>query len=65
MLLDWIGRRRGRPECVSAAGAIEAAVDELLASPATRTADLGGALGTRAFGAALVRRLGTAEERAA
>lgn len=65
MLLAWIGRRRGRAEFAAAAAAIEAAVDALLASPATRTADLGGALGTRAFGRALVQRLETAEERAA
>jgi hypothetical protein len=30
----------------------------MIADPATRTRDLGGALGTKAFGAALLERLG-------
>jgi 3-isopropylmalate dehydrogenase len=58
MLLEWIGRRRARPELAEAARALEAAVDALLATPATRTGDLGGPLGTRAFGQALLARLG-------
>lgn len=57
MLLEWIGGRRGRPALVEAARALDAAVDALLADPATRTGDLGGRLGTRGFGAALLARL--------
>jgi 3-isopropylmalate dehydrogenase len=57
MLLEWIGRRHGRTDFVDAARALEAAVDALLESPATRTGDLGGPLGTRAFGEALMARL--------
>ena len=57
MLLDALGNRRGRKELVEAGRAIEAAVDAALANPATRTSDLGGTTGTRAFGAAVVGEL--------
>jgi 3-isopropylmalate dehydrogenase len=53
MLLDWLGERRGRETFHRAATAIEGAVDRTLADPATRTADLGGTLGTRAFSEAV------------
>jgi len=49
MLLEWLGERHRRPELVQAARAIEAAIDASLKDPATRTGDLGGTLGTRAF----------------
>ncbi len=49
MLLEWLGRRHGRPEYTAAAAAIEAAVEQTLDDPASRTADLGGPLGTDAF----------------
>jgi 3-isopropylmalate dehydrogenase len=49
MLLDWLGGRHRRPEPGAAAKAIESAIDASLQDPATRTADLGGKLGTRAF----------------
>ena len=49
MLLDWLGGRHRRPELGAAAKAIESAIDASLQDPATRTADLGGKLGTRAF----------------
>jgi isocitrate/isopropylmalate dehydrogenase len=49
MLLEWLGERHRRPELVQAARAIEAAIDASLKDPATRTGDLGGKLGTRAF----------------
>ena len=51
MLLDWLGRKHGRPEYAEAAAAIEAAIDAALSQPETRTADLGGPLGTQAFAA--------------
>jgi 3-isopropylmalate dehydrogenase len=57
MLLDWLGNRHARPEFVTAAKAVEAAVDAALAKPATRTRDLGGPLGTRAFGDAVASNL--------
>jgi len=49
MLLDWIADKRGLAGCGAAARAIDGAVDAALAQPETRTPDLGGALGTRAF----------------
>ena len=49
MLLEWLAARQARPEFGAAAQAIEAAIDAALNSPATRTADLGGKLGTQAF----------------
>ena len=58
MLLGWLGERHGKSNFLEAQAAIDEAVARLIASPATRTKDLGGALGTRAFGAALVERLG-------
>ena len=65
MLLDWLGNRRSRPELAQAARAIEAAVDAVLANAATRTADLGGNTGTRAFGAAVVAQLEKSANRVA
>ncbi|MCW5571659.1 MAG: isocitrate/isopropylmalate dehydrogenase family protein [Steroidobacteraceae bacterium] len=50
MLLDWIGRRRGSSDLLFAARALEATMERVLADPATRTRDIGGTLGTSAFG---------------
>lgn len=49
MLLEWLAGRRGRPTLRRAAETIDAAIDELVKSPETRTGDLGGELGTKAF----------------
>jgi 3-isopropylmalate dehydrogenase len=60
MLLAWLGERRGNNAFVAAAGAMEAALDQAIAKPEWRTRDLGGPLGTKAFGervAALVTKL--------
>ena len=57
MLLEWIGERKEADNLVKAGKAIDAAVDKVLAKPETRTADLGGRLGTRAFGAAVAAAL--------
>jgi isocitrate/isopropylmalate dehydrogenase len=57
MLLDWMGEHRGSERCRDAGRAIDRAVDAALASPRTRTADLGGALGTQAFAAEVARHL--------
>ena len=54
MLLEWLAERHGQPDLASAANGITAAVDRTLTDPATRTADLGGPLGTRAFTAAVI-----------
>jgi isocitrate/isopropylmalate dehydrogenase len=58
MLLDWLGRRHARPDCVDAARAVEAAVERVLDDPSGRTADLGGPLGTDAFAARVCGALG-------
>jgi len=50
MLLAWLGDRRGEDKLVKAAAAIEAALDKVIATPDGRTPDLGGKLGTDAFG---------------
>ena len=52
MLLAWLGERRGDDKLVRAAQAIEAALDRVIAQPDGRTPDMGGKLGTDAFGAA-------------
>ena len=49
MLLEWLAARHARPEFGAAAQAIEAGIDAALKTAATRTADLGGKLGTQAF----------------
>ncbi|MDB5808928.1 MAG: hypothetical protein JWN94_1050, partial [Betaproteobacteria bacterium] len=49
MLLEWLGRRHNNAACTTAAQKIEAAIDLALKDPATRTADMGGKLGTAAF----------------
>jgi 3-isopropylmalate dehydrogenase len=51
MLLAWLGERRDDERFSSAATAIEDALDGAIATPQWRTADLGGPLGTKAFGA--------------
>jgi 3-isopropylmalate dehydrogenase len=50
MLLDWHAEKRGNAAAGKASAAINAAIDTALADPATRTPDLGGKLGTKAFG---------------
>src|ERR671918_1719743 len=49
MMLDRLGEQRGIEPARQAAQAIERAVERVLSNDATRTADLGGPLGTRAF----------------
>jgi len=56
MLLTWLATRLNRSEFAHAGAAIERAVDETLDDPATRTGDLGGTLGTKAFTHALIAR---------
>jgi len=57
MLLAWLGERRKDDKLVRAAAAIEAALDRIIADPQTRTPDMGGTLGTDAFGAAVAAAL--------
>jgi 3-isopropylmalate dehydrogenase len=58
MLLEWLGLRKQNQALVRAAKAIEAAIDALIEDPETRTRDLGGKLGTRAFGERIAAKLG-------
>ena len=51
MLLAWLGERRKMAKLGQAADAIERALDAAIEDPQSRTRDLGGPLGTRAFGA--------------
>jgi 3-isopropylmalate dehydrogenase len=55
MLLAWLGERRGDKALNDAAQAIETALDRVISDPATRTSDMGGKLGTDAFGAAVAK----------
>jgi isocitrate/isopropylmalate dehydrogenase len=55
MLLQHLGGTRQRRDLAEAGAALSSAVDRLLGDPATRTKDLGGALGTQAFGAAVAK----------
>lgn len=57
MLLEWLGKKRGLSNYTDAGQAIDQAIDSVLADPATRTPDLGGTLGTGAFGARVAERL--------
>ena len=51
MMLGWLGERRNDTALQAAGAAMERAVDRVLADANSRTADLGGTLGTKAFGA--------------
>jgi isocitrate/isopropylmalate dehydrogenase len=57
MLLEWLGEKRKLAACADAGKAIDRAVDKVLANAETRTADLGGRLGTKAFGEAVAAAL--------
>ena len=57
MLLEWLAASRGQAAFATAAAAMHAAAESVLSDPATRTADLGGQTGTRAFGAAVAADL--------
>jgi isocitrate/isopropylmalate dehydrogenase len=50
MLLAWLGERRGDERLTRAAATSEDALERAIASPQWRTPDLGGPLGTKAFG---------------
>ena len=54
MLLDWLADRHQRNDLGAAAACLTGAVDALLSDAGRRTRDLGGSLGTEAFGAAVV-----------
>jgi len=55
MMLSWLGEQRRLPAFEAAGAAIERAVDAVLANPEERTRDLGGTVGTDAFGALVAK----------
>jgi isocitrate/isopropylmalate dehydrogenase len=57
MLLEWIGERHSDDRFTRAAGAIEDALERTIADPASRTRDLGGPLGTKAFAECVAAQL--------
>jgi 3-isopropylmalate dehydrogenase len=60
MLAQWMGQHHKAPALEKAGAAMDAAVDKVLENPATRTPDLGGTLGCKAFGEAVARALSAA-----
>jgi 3-isopropylmalate dehydrogenase len=58
MLLAWLGDKRKDNRLHAAAAAIENALDRAIADPQGRTRDLGGPLGTKAFGERVAAMLG-------
>lgn len=63
MLLNWRGRRDGNPKLEKAAASIEQAIEQTLDNPATRTRDVGGALGTEEYSNAVVAAFEELHER--
>ena len=57
MMLDWIAAREQNNKLKEAGHRLSAALDAQLANQASCTRDLGGPLGCKAFGKALVKRL--------
>lgn len=60
MMLQWLGDHQSNADMAKAGKEMELAVDRVLADPASRTADLGGSLGCKAFGqrvAAAIRNI--------
>jgi len=58
MLLAWLGERRKDDRFLRAASTIDAALERTIANPAWRTRDLGGPLGTKAFGERVAAAIG-------
>ena len=57
MLLDTLGSRLNRPELLEAAKQIDEAIDAQLSEEGGRTPDLGGHLGTDAFGKGVAEKV--------
>jgi isocitrate dehydrogenase (NAD+) len=64
MLLAWLGDRRMDNRLHAAAAAIESALDRAIADPQGRTRDIGGPLGTKAFGERVAAMLDESAARA-
>jgi isocitrate/isopropylmalate dehydrogenase len=61
MLLQDLGARRSDNALRAAAAALDQSIDAMLADSGSRTTDIGGTLGTEAFGAMLVERIAAGE----
>ena len=57
MLMEWIARRHGNNGLAAAAAHMDRAVDAALGKPETQTKDVGGPLGTKAFGEAVAQAI--------
>jgi 3-isopropylmalate dehydrogenase len=57
LLLEWLGEQGGRNSFAEAAAALNAAMDNALSLPATRTRDVGGTASTVEFADAVIARL--------
>ena len=57
MLLDWLGRRKGIPQAVAAAGSMHRATGVALGNAAARTGDIRGSGNTASFTAAIIKAL--------
>lgn len=60
MMVRWLGAKRGDEGLAKAGQAMEVAVDQVLTNPATRTADIGGAIGCKAFAAEVAKAVANA-----
>jgi 3-isopropylmalate dehydrogenase len=61
MLLEWMAKRHARDGLLLASNVIVYAVDKVLGNPKTRTQDLGGSLGTKAFVTSLCEEINAAD----
>jgi isocitrate/isopropylmalate dehydrogenase len=57
MMLDWVGTRRERADLLQAGKRIRHALDSAIDDPKTRTRDLGGTLGSKAFTRAVIANM--------
>jgi isocitrate/isopropylmalate dehydrogenase len=57
MMLDWLGTKRERADLLQAGTRIRHALDSAIDDPKTRTRDLGGTLGTKAFTQAVIANM--------
>mgnify|MGYP000031096837 FL=1 len=59
MMVQWLGDKQGHQAPRQAGDAMTAAVDKVLANPATRTPDIGGSMGCKAFAQAVADAIKT------
>lgn len=60
MMVRWVGDKQGHAGLQQAGDAMTRAVDVVLANPATRTRDIGGTIGCKAFAQAVAKAVATA-----